>query len=136
MWIRNRSQHKDFGADTAQLCNERGGIECDLTMTRLGEDHWYVVTGSAFGAHDMGWIRSSSPDDGSVQIRDLTSANAGRSTPGLLASVLEAHGLSTCAAGDLQRALLVAAHRTGRGATPGANRLCPLTVVAARGADG
>ena len=66
----------------------------------------------------------------------LTSANAGHSTPGLLASVLEAHGLSTCAAGDLQRALLVAAHRTGRGATPGANRLCPLTVVAARGADG
>jgi 4-methylaminobutanoate oxidase (formaldehyde-forming) len=45
-------------------------------MTRLGQQHWYVVTGSAFGAHDMGWIRSNSPDDGSVQIRDLTSANA------------------------------------------------------------
>ena len=59
-----------------QLCNSQGGIECDLTMTRLGEQHWYVVTGSAFGAHDMGWIRSNSPDDGSVQIRDLTSANA------------------------------------------------------------
>jgi sarcosine dehydrogenase len=35
-----------------------------------------VVTGAAFGAHDMGWIRANSPDDGSVVIRDLTSARA------------------------------------------------------------
>jgi 4-methylaminobutanoate oxidase (formaldehyde-forming) len=45
-------------------------------MTRLGEQHWYVVTGSAFGAHDMGWIRSHSPSDGTVIVRDLTSARA------------------------------------------------------------
>lgn len=57
-----------------QLCNDRGGIECDLTMTRTSEDTWYVVTGAAFGAHDMGWIRAQSPDDGSVVIRDVTSA--------------------------------------------------------------
>ena len=59
-----------------QLCNERGGIECDLTMARTGPDSWYVVTGSAFGAHDMGWIRAQSPDDGSVVVRDTTSARA------------------------------------------------------------
>jgi sarcosine dehydrogenase len=59
-----------------QLCNDRGGIECDLTFTRMGRDSWYVVTGSAFGAHDMGWIRANSPDDGSVVIRDMTSARA------------------------------------------------------------
>jgi 4-methylaminobutanoate oxidase (formaldehyde-forming) len=59
-----------------QLCNERGGIECDLTMVRTAPDRWYVVTGSAFGAHDMGWIRANSPDDGSVEIKDLTSAYA------------------------------------------------------------
>ena len=59
-----------------QLCNERGGIECDLTMARTAPDAWYVVTGSAFGAHDMGWIRSNSPDNGSVVLRDLTSARA------------------------------------------------------------
>ncbi len=59
-----------------QLCNERGGIECDLTMARTAPDSWYVVTGAAFGAHDMGWIRSNTAgagDDGSVVIRDLTS---------------------------------------------------------------
>src|SRR5262245_20046222 len=43
-------------------------------MVRIAHDTWYVVTGSAFGAHDMGWIRSHCPTDGSVQVRDVTSA--------------------------------------------------------------
>jgi 4-methylaminobutanoate oxidase (formaldehyde-forming) len=76
-WLSVADMDKAVGTViNTQLCNPQGGIECDLTMTRLGEHHWYVVTGSAFGAHDMGWIRSNSPDDGSVQVRDLTSANA------------------------------------------------------------
>jgi sarcosine dehydrogenase len=59
-----------------QLCNESGGIECDLTMVRTAPDSWYVVTGAAFGAHDMSWITSQSPRDGSVVIKDATSARA------------------------------------------------------------
>lgn len=63
-----------------QLCNERGGIECDLTMVRTAVDSWYVVTGAAFGAHDVGWIRAATPalrdGDGTVVLRDLTSARA------------------------------------------------------------
>ena len=59
-----------------QMLNSRGGIECDLTLTRTAPDTWYVVTGAAFGAHDMGWIRNNSPHDGSVVIRDLTSARS------------------------------------------------------------
>lgn len=58
-----------------QLCNERGGIECDLTMTRTAIDTWYVVTGAAFGAHDMGWVESNSPASG-VVVRDVTSSRA------------------------------------------------------------
>ena len=76
-WLSVADMDKAVGTVTyTQLCNSQGGIECDLTVTRLGEQHWYVVTGSAFGAHDMGWIRANSPDDGSIQIRDLTSTNA------------------------------------------------------------
>jgi 4-methylaminobutanoate oxidase (formaldehyde-forming) len=76
-WLSVADMDKPVGTVTyTQLCNPLGGIECDLTMTRLGERLWYVVTGSVFGAHDIGWIRSNSPDDGSVQLRDLTSANA------------------------------------------------------------
>jgi glycine cleavage system aminomethyltransferase T/glycine/D-amino acid oxidase-like deaminating enzyme len=40
-----------------QLCNERGGIECDLTATRLAPNRWFLVTGTAFGNHDLGWVR-------------------------------------------------------------------------------
>ena len=40
-----------------QLCNERGGIECDLTATRLDEQRYLLVTGTAFGQHDLGWVR-------------------------------------------------------------------------------
>lgn len=59
-----------------QLCNDRGGIECDLTMVRTARDTWYVVTGAAFGAHDLSWIRQHAPTDGSVQLRDVTSSLA------------------------------------------------------------
>ncbi len=59
-----------------QLCNERGGIECDLTIIRTGEDRFYVVTGSGFGAHDFHWITTHMPDDGSVAWREVTSAYA------------------------------------------------------------
>jgi len=59
-----------------QLCNERGGIEADLTIMRMEEGRFYVVTGSAFGVRDGGWIRRHLPTDGSVAFRDVTSAKA------------------------------------------------------------
>lgn len=59
-----------------QLCNERGGIEADLTIMRLGASRFYMVTGSAFGVRDAGWVRRHLPDDGSVMLRDVTSAYA------------------------------------------------------------
>ncbi len=46
-----------------QLCNENGGIEADLTITRLGENHFYIVTGAGFGTHDADWIRRHLPAD-------------------------------------------------------------------------
>jgi sarcosine dehydrogenase len=59
-----------------QLCNERGGIEADLTFARLDENRFYMVTGSAFGVRDMGWIKKHLPADGSVAVQELTSARA------------------------------------------------------------
>jgi glycine cleavage system T protein len=57
-----------------QMLNSRGGIECDFTVTRLGADRFRIVTGTAFGNHDLGWIRKHAPADGSVQVSDVTSA--------------------------------------------------------------
>lgn len=59
-----------------QLLNEKGGIEADLTVGRLDEDRFYVVTGTAYGRHDFGWIRRHLPGDGSVRMQDVTSAYA------------------------------------------------------------
>jgi glycine cleavage system aminomethyltransferase T/glycine/D-amino acid oxidase-like deaminating enzyme len=59
-----------------QMLNDGGGIECDFTVTRLAKDRFRVITGTAFGQHDLFWIRDHVPDDGSVQVEDVTSAYA------------------------------------------------------------
>jgi 4-methylaminobutanoate oxidase (formaldehyde-forming) len=58
------------------MLNQRGGIECDFTVTRLEEDRFFIVTGTAFGNHDLAWMRRHQPTDGSVRVDDVTSSRA------------------------------------------------------------
>jgi len=58
------------------MLNRRGGIEADLTVTRLEADRYLLITGTAFGAHDLAWLRGHDPADGSIRIQDVTSAFA------------------------------------------------------------
>ena len=58
----------------SQLCNARGGVEADLTIVRLDEERFYIVTGSGFAVRDSGWIRTNLPRDGALELRDVTSA--------------------------------------------------------------
>ena len=58
---------------TAML-NARGGIQCDLTVTRLGDARFLVVTGGSVGMHDLAWLRQQLPDDGTVHLTNATSA--------------------------------------------------------------
>ena len=55
------------------LLNEAGGIKSDLTIMRLGSDHFRVVTGGAHGMGDKKWFRDHLPADGSAQLYDATS---------------------------------------------------------------
>ena len=56
-----------------QFLNARGGIESDLTVTRLGEDYFWVITGSGFIANDLARIQMHVDEkDGDVSIRDIT----------------------------------------------------------------
>ncbi len=66
-----------------QTLNRRGGIECDFTVTRLAADRFLIVTGTAFGNHDLGWIQkhvaasgAAAGSDADVRVRDVTSARA------------------------------------------------------------
>ncbi|MHB8240731.1 MAG: GcvT family protein [Solirubrobacteraceae bacterium] len=64
---------RDVGAITyTQMLNRRGGIECDFTVTRVEEELFSIVTGTAFGNHDLSWIRRHAPPDGSVRCADVT----------------------------------------------------------------
>jgi 4-methylaminobutanoate oxidase (formaldehyde-forming) len=56
------------------MLNPRGGVECDFTVTRLAEDRFRIVTGTAFGRHDLAWMRMHAPD--TVQVEDVTSKYA------------------------------------------------------------
>ena len=57
-----------------QMCNERGGIEADVTVTRLDLNHFYIITGAGFGVHDSDWIGRHLPADGSASLIEVTSA--------------------------------------------------------------
>ncbi|MGW8143774.1 MAG: GcvT family protein, partial [Anaerolineales bacterium] len=59
-----------------QCLNPRGGIECDFTATRLAEDRFLIITGTAFGKHDSSWLQVNIPEDSSVTLEDVTSAYA------------------------------------------------------------
>ena len=51
-----------------------GGFKSDLTIMRLSEDRFRVVTGGAAGMSDRKWFRDNLPADGSTQLFDLTSS--------------------------------------------------------------
>ena len=55
------------------LLTPSGGFRSDLTILRLGDEHFRVVTGGLHGMADLKWVRDHVPDD-SAQVTDLTSA--------------------------------------------------------------
>ena len=56
------------------LLTESGGFKADLTIMRLGDDHFRVVTGAFDGPRDKHWFNIHLPEDGLVHMEDLTSA--------------------------------------------------------------
>jgi len=64
---------KPVGSVTyTQFLNPKGGIESDVTVTRLQDDEFRIISGTSFVSNDLGWIQLHLPDDGSVQIEDET----------------------------------------------------------------
>jgi 4-methylaminobutanoate oxidase (formaldehyde-forming) len=77
-WVCDNRVARRVGAVTyTQALNDRGGIECDFTVTRLGSDEFLIVTGTAFAAHDLAWLRRQARRRGAaVRIEDVTGASA------------------------------------------------------------
>ncbi|ARQ08195.1 sarcosine dehydrogenase protein [Rhizobium etli] len=57
-----------------QMLNDRGGIECDLTVARITENEYYIVTGTGFATHDFDWIARNIPAGMHAELVDVTSA--------------------------------------------------------------
>lgn len=76
-WIAANNVDRPVGTLTyAQMLNDRGGIECDLTVGRVAEDEFYIVTGTGFATHDFDWIKRNIPVGSNCQLFDITSSNA------------------------------------------------------------
>ncbi|HEX5326241.1 MAG TPA: glycine cleavage T C-terminal barrel domain-containing protein, partial [Acetobacteraceae bacterium] len=58
------------------MLNQRGGFESDVTIARLAEDMFLLLTGTAQGVRDTHWIRGHIPDDARAVLTDVTSAYA------------------------------------------------------------
>ena len=72
-WICANDVSKPVGRLTyTQLLNSRGGIEADLTVARIAEDKFYIVTGTGFRTHDLAWIKDHVPTGLDVMVEDIT----------------------------------------------------------------
>ncbi len=83
-----------------QMLNRKGGIECDLTVTRLDKDRYYIVTGTGFATHDFDWIKRSIPQGMDATLIDVTSARSVLALMGPRARDI----LSSCCADDVTSA--------------------------------
>ena len=64
-------------SETGRICltqalTPRGGIECDLTVSRLKPERFYVVSAAATETHDLAWIERHLPVNGSVEVENIT----------------------------------------------------------------
>jgi len=76
-WIAANNIDKPIGSVIyTQLLDARGGIQCDLTISRTGIDSFYIVTGTGFATHDFDWIKRNIPLGMDAQITDVTDSNS------------------------------------------------------------
>ena len=114
-WICANDVAKPPGSLTyTQMLNARGGIECDLTVARIAEDRYYIVTGTGFATHDFDWISRNIPDGLDARLIDITSHNAVFSLMGprardVLASVTARRRLATPAFPSAHAAMIAIA---------------------------
>lgn len=78
-----------------QWLNERGGIEADLTVTRIAADDYFVVTAGATQIRDFHWLKDHIGADARAYVTDVTSAHAvlavmGPQSRALLSGIVDA----------------------------------------------
>jgi 4-methylaminobutanoate oxidase (formaldehyde-forming) len=73
-WVCDNRVARGIGDVTyTQALNRRGGIVSDYTVTRTGDNIFLIVTGTAYGTHDMAWLTTQARRrQADVRIADVT----------------------------------------------------------------
>ena len=77
------------------MLNDKGGIVSEFTITRLGDDKFYLMSAAAAEWHDLDWLEKHMPKDGAIRIDNLSARYgsiiiAGPKSREVLAKVTEA----------------------------------------------
>ena len=56
----------------ATMLTQKGTIKCDVTVTKIAQDTFFVIAAAATERHDLDWMKRLMPADGSVTIENLT----------------------------------------------------------------
>lgn len=71
--VSNSNMDKPIGSATYnQFLNTRGGVEADVTVTRIAEDKFWVITGSGFIGNDLSWLQMKMEPGEDVTFLDIT----------------------------------------------------------------
>jgi 4-methylaminobutanoate oxidase (formaldehyde-forming) len=74
-WLAANDVDKPVGSLTySQMLDDKGGIQADVTIARIGEDEFYIVSGTGFATRDFNWISRNIPPQMNAQLFDVTSA--------------------------------------------------------------
>ena len=72
-WIASNHMDKPVGKIIyTQMLNAKGGIECDLTVSRFADELYYIVTGTGFRTHDYTWIKRQISAEWDARLTDVT----------------------------------------------------------------
>ena len=68
----NRLPARDGGMRLVHMLTEQGGIECEMTITRLGPDRFYLNSAIMGTTHDLDWLRQHVDEGEDVSVADVT----------------------------------------------------------------
>jgi len=72
-WIAANNIDKPVGSLTyTQMLDQRGGIQCDLTICRTAQNTFHIITGTGFATHDFDWISKNIQSGMDAQLTDIT----------------------------------------------------------------
>lgn len=70
--IANRVPQRDGSVVLGHALTERGGIECEFTVTRLGENRFYLLSAATAQLRDLDWLVQHVGETEDVDVKDVT----------------------------------------------------------------